>query len=49
MALSLSPGSPQIRPLLASLSSPHINPYGKFTLDMNTHLDLDPAGKLRAA
>jgi len=23
----------------------HVNPYGKFTLDMSTHLDLEPATK----
>ena len=37
------------RKALTPLFWNHINPYGKFTLDMNTHLDLDPGGEARAA
>ncbi|MGB0093681.1 MAG: transposase, partial [Solirubrobacteraceae bacterium] len=37
------------RKALTPLFWNHINAYGKFTLDMNTHLDLDPGGEARAA
>jgi len=37
------------RKALTPLFWNHINPYGRFTLDMHTHLDLGPTGNARAA
>ena len=38
------------RKALTALIWSHINPYGTFHIDMNTHLDLDrPTGQAQAA
>jgi len=37
------------RRALTPLFWTHVNPYGKFTLDMDTQLDLNPPGAAHAA
>jgi len=36
--------TPEDRRALTPLFWTHVNPYGRFTLDMDSHLDLNPAG-----